>query len=287
MTYKELLKASVMRISLTSYSPALDAEVLLAHTIGETRSWLLAHLELRPSPEHLASFEAGIEKLAEGAPLPYVLGHWEFYGLDFEVTPDVLIPRPETEFLVDKALEWLKHHPGSRRAIDVGTGSGCIAATLASRTPDLQLVATDVSTPALAVAKRNAVKLGVAEKINFIECDLFPTTTQQPGFDLIVGNLPYIPTQTVKSLKIYGKEPIIALDGGEDGLDLIRRLLTLSRHHIIRGGLILLEIEANQGIAALSLAYDMATHATIHLYQDLAGHDRLLEIQTHEANGLE
>jgi release factor glutamine methyltransferase len=208
-----------------------------------------------------------------------VVGHWEFFGLDFEVTPDVLIPRPETELLVETALSWLEHRTDARSAIDVGTGSGCIAISLATRIQGLKLTATDISPHALEVAQRNAEKFSVADRIEFNCCDLLPPKPQ--SYDLIVANLPYIPTKTMESLPIYGREPTLALDGGSDGLELVRQLITLAPDYLALGGLMLLEIESSQGMAALSLAYDTFSHASIHLHRDLADRDRLIEVQTH------
>jgi release factor glutamine methyltransferase len=278
-TIQQGLEQTKARLDSLSESAALDAQVLLAHVTGQPRSWILAHPEAPLSPSQESKLEAALTELTEGIPLPYVVGHWEFFGLDFEVTPDVLIPRPETELLVEKALAWLEGRPDARSAVDVGTGSGCIAISLASRIRHLHLSATDISQRALEVAKRNAEKFSVADRIEFSRCDLLPEKNQT--YDLIVANLPYIPTKTMKSLPIYGKEPALALDGGSDGLDLIRRLITLAPGYLSPGGLMLLEIESSQGMAALSLAYDIFSHASIHLHRDLAKQDRLIEVQTH------
>lgn len=263
-------------------TPELDAQVLLAHMLGHVRTWLLAHPELELSAPQLASVEAAVSRLEAGDPLPYVLGHWEFFGLDFSVTPDVLIPRPETELLVEKAIDWLKASPERRTVADVGTGSGAIGVTVAFHVPDAYVLATDLSMPALQVALGNARKFHVAGRMDFVECDLLPrhheglATAQH--FDLICANLPYIPTETLRRLAVFETEPSLALDGGADGLDLIRRLLAIAPEWLAPGGRIMLEIEASQGMQVLSLAYDLFSEAEIHLHQDLAGHDRLLEI---------
>ena len=129
------------------------------------------------------------------------------FGLEFGVTPDVLIPRPETELLVERAVAWLRSHPGRRHAADVGTGSGCIGIALAANVPDLQVMASDISSDAVKMARRNAVKNSVATRVEVLCCDLFPP---QSEFDLIVANLPYIPTKTLHKLPIYGHEPTMA-----------------------------------------------------------------------------
>src|SRR5258706_12973698 len=147
---------------LPGETPVLDAQVLLAHVMGRDRAWLLAHPEVSPTPAQQAALETAIRGLQEGPPFPYVLGQWEFFGLDFEVTPDVLIPRPETELLVETALDWIRAHPQSAdRFVDVGTGSGCIAVRLAVNLPRAGITATDASPAALALARSKAEKQGV------------------------------------------------------------------------------------------------------------------------------
>jgi release factor glutamine methyltransferase len=260
-------------------TPKLDAQVLLAHTLGQSRTWLLAHPEAGLSAPQLASVEEAVSRLEAGAPLPYVLGHWEFFGLEFNVTPSVLIPRPETELLVEKAIAWLKASPERRNVADVGTGSGVIAVTIATHIPDAHVLATDISSAALEVARSNAEKFNVQERIEFVECDLLPALNiERSTFNAIFANLPYIPTETLSGLSIFETEPTLALDGGADGLDLIRRLLALAPEWLAPGGCILLEIEASQGSQALSLASNLFPETRIHLHQDLTGRDRLLEI---------
>ncbi|RME87431.1 MAG: peptide chain release factor N(5)-glutamine methyltransferase, partial [Anaerolineae bacterium] len=248
------LAALTARLNPHSETPALDAQVLLAHVTGKPRAWVLAHPDVPLTPEQERALKAALSRIERGEPLPYVLGHWEFYGLDFLVTPDVLIPRPETELLVEHAIEWLTAHPERRLAADVGTGSGCIAIALAVHVPDLSVIATDISAAALEVARRNARRLDVGERIRFICCDLLPEPSEP--LDLLCANLPYIPSATLRDLDVYRREPTLALDGGPDGLDLIRRLLTIAPRYLSPGGLILLEIEASQGVQALALAYD-------------------------------
>ena len=162
-----------------------------------------------------------LARLESGQPLPYVLGAWEFYGLTFELTPDVLIPRPETELLVEQALEWLADRPAPLLAADVGTGSGCIAISLAVHAPQLRLLASDLSWPALQVARSNLARHRVEGQISLLQCDLLPPLSLP--FDLLVANLPYIPSPVLPGLKLSLSEPPLALDGGLDGLDFIRR----------------------------------------------------------------
>ena len=267
----------------TSDTSALDASVLLAHILGKPRAWVLAHPELTLTLEQQDQLNNALEQLGKGKPLPYVLGHWEFFGLEFEITPDVLIPRPETELLVEKAITWLKQSKVRRTVADVGTGSGIIAISIAMNVADSKILATDISHNALQVAKSNARKFNVIDRINFVECDILPTRpgslSTEEHFDLLCANLPYIPTATLQKLPVYGHEPTLALDGGEDGLDLFRKLMKAAPEWMAPNSLILLEIESSLGIKALNLAYDMFSNAEIHLHKDLTGRDRLLEIR--------
>jgi release factor glutamine methyltransferase len=278
-----LLSDITSRLSSTSDTPALDASVLLAQVIGKPRTWVLAHPEFNATADQQDKLNDLIARLERGEPLPYVLGHWEFFGLDLDVTADVLIPRPETELLVEKAIAWLRESPARRTVADVGTGSGAIAIAIAANIPDARILATDISGKALRVAKRNARKFNVDSRIEFAECDLLPpmpgsfVTHQQ--LDLVCANLPYIPTETLYTLPIYRHEPTLALDGGEDGLAVINRLLNLAPEWLAPHAMIILEIEATTGRLALDLARNLFSETEIHLYQDLAGNDRLLEIR--------
>jgi release factor glutamine methyltransferase len=257
----------------------LDSQVLLAHIIGRPRTWLLAHLDAPLTPPQVDSATRAFVQLQGGSPLPYILGHWEFFGLDLNVTKDVLIPRPETELLVEKAIAWIKASPQRTSIADIGTGSGAIAIALAMQLPQVHILATDISPAALSVAKGNAKKFNVEKQIEFIECDLLPDPhIWSPTFNLICANLPYIPTKTLQALPIYGREPTLALDGGPDGLDVYRRLLKLAPGRLAPRSMMLFELEASQGTSAFNLAYDMLDEVSIQLHQDFAGHDRLLEI---------
>lgn len=277
-----VLEELTSRLRTRSETPELDAQLLLARTLNRPRSWLAAHPEARLDPEPAAALEAFARRLEGGEPLPYILGEWEFYGLPFEVTPDVLIPRPETELLVERAIARLRRSNVSGQTFhvaDVGTGSGCIAISLAVNVPEIQVTATDISAAALIVARRNAEKHRVADRLTFLQADLLPASSSPSSFFLIAANLPYIPTSTLRHLPIFNREPTLALDGGADGLTLIRRLLAKAPALLAPGGALLLEIEASQGAAALSLARDTFENAEIHLHRDLSGHDRLLEVQ--------
>lgn len=266
------------RLLQVSETPALDAQVVLAHVLGCSRSWVLAHPDISLTPAQVAGLESALARLQAGEPLPYVLGHWEFYGLDFSVSRQVLIPRPETELLVEQALSWLHLHPARRYGLDVGTGSGCIALSLVHHIPDLRLLASDISPDALEQAQLNLRRHSLQERVTCVLADLFPALGTP--FDLICANLPYIPSEELARLKVGLWEPQLALDGGPDGLSLVRRFLERAPSHLASGGLLLAEIEANQGQAVLALARQAFPVAEIGLLLDLAGKDRLVRIQS-------
>ena len=257
-----------------SETAALDAQTLLAAIMHRERAWLLAHPEARLTPRQRRRLQRACARLAQGEPLPYVLGRWHFYGREFAITPAVLIPRPETETLVEHALAWLRAHPDRRRVADVGTGSGALAVTLAAEMPAVRVTATDISPAALEVARRNARRHGVAERIVFVETDLLAAIVG--AFDLIVANLPYIPTAELADLPVARHEPREALDGGADGLAAIRRLLSQAQTRLAPGGALMLEIAADQGEAVRAAARQAFPAAEITLYADLAGRDRVV-----------
>jgi release factor glutamine methyltransferase len=256
----------------------LDIQVLLAHILGKTRTWILAHPDACLSKQQEVHLQEAIKRLELGEPLPYILGHWEFYGLDFTITSDVLIPRPETELLVDQALSWLKEHPSRRWALDIGTGSGCIAISLAVNTSDLLILASDISIPALKITQRNVNQHSVTKQVFPVAAYLFPPTIKR--FDLICANLPYIPTNRLLKLDIYGKEPDIALDGGTHGVDLIKKIIHSAPNYLLDGGIMLLEIDQSQGIYVKQQAEKTFPGAIISVLPDLAGKERLVRIQT-------
>ncbi len=272
-------------LSPFSDTPWLDIQVLLAHITGLSRTRMLAHPEIPLTSQQAKRLARAFKQLKEGVPLPYVVGEWEFFGQPFLINPSVLIPRPETEILVEKALHWLQAHPEKRLAADTGTGSGCIAISLAVNIPGLQVIATDISSQALKLAQTNAIRHRVTSQVTFTLGDLLEplkalSSSPVARFDLMVANLPYIPSGTLKTLQVFEREPTQALDGGEDGLDLIRRYLANAPHFLAPGGLILLEIEASQGKSAIKLSQAHFPKAMIRLHPDLGGHDRLLQIQT-------
>jgi len=279
-TIKELIELFISQN--TGDFPQLDAQLVLAHVLDKPRTWIAAHGDASLTSLQIDSAQEAFACLIAGEPLPYILGHWDFYGLEFDVTKDVLIPRPETELLVEKAIAWLQASPERRTIADIGTGSGAIAVSLAMHVPDAHILASDISFAALKIAQHNARKFHVHHKINFLQCDLLPqhvdNLSTDRHFDLICANPPYIPTDILHQLPIFGREPTLALDGGADGLDAYRRLFKLAPDWLAPQGMMLIETEATLGVQALGLAYDSFSDVSIHLHQDLAGHDRLLEI---------
>jgi release factor glutamine methyltransferase len=281
MQLRALLNAAIVRLERAGVeTPRLDAEVILSYMLGQDRSWLFAHNYDIMSIELVDQFERLIQRRVEREPTAYIIGQRDFFGLTFEVTPAVLIPRPETELLVEQALQRLgevKQMPSTRlRIVDVGTGSGCIAVTLAVRLPWANLLATDLSATALLVARRNAQRHQVADRIQFIHTDLLAGITGP--VDLIVSNPPYIAQNELPELapEINRFEPLSALTDGGNGLAVIERLLAASAGRLQAGGTILVEIGADQGPAILALAEVYLPESDLTLVKDLAGHDRLL-----------
>ena len=275
-------------LNKSSPVPLREARHLLAHVFGQSREWLIAHPEAALTPEQTQQFDDLLAQAATGAPLPYLLGEWEFFGLKFNVTPDVLIPRPETELLVERALAQSKIQNQKSKILDVGTGSGIIAVTLATKLPNAEITATDISSAALAVAHANAEKHNVADRLTFIESDLlsFRNPPASRAFHIIAANLPYIPSADLNSLAVAKHEPRLALDGGPDGLGLIRRLLADAPEALAPEGCILLEIEYRQAEAVVALAKAAFPDARLKAHKDLAGLDRVVEVDARRSDGL-
>ncbi len=244
--------------------------------MNKPKAWVLAHPEFEITIDEHHALQAALDQLLQGVPLPHVLGEWEFFSRSFIVSPDVLIPRPETELLIERALTLAAEidHP---RIVDVGTGSGAIAITLAAELPQAIVIATDISQLALHIARQNAQR-HLPKALPFVQADLLQPLSAP--FDLICANLPYIPTRTMQDLPVAQWEPVLALDGGSSGLDLIEPLLNQSLSRLAQSGCILLEIESSLGAETLSLAKSVLPNAEIHLHQDLAGKDRLVEIKS-------
>jgi release factor glutamine methyltransferase len=229
-------------------SPRLAAETLLAHVLKWERARIIGHTHDPLAAGPWAEYQVLVRRSARGEPLHYLTGEREFYGLSFLVTPDVLIPRPETEILVEKAVELAQTRAGVLRFVDVGTGSGCIAVSVAHQLPNACGWATDLSQHALAVARENARRLGVEGRLELVCSDLLECFPAQPSFDFILSNPPYIPDSEMADLPrtVREHEPRAALDGGGSGLEIYRRLIPQAAARLAEGGCLLLEIGAGQ-----------------------------------------
>lgn len=275
VTVGQALRQASILLRAAADTPQLEAEALLAHVLQISRAPLLTHPEWPIAPGQLREYQALVDRRASNYPLPYLTGHVEFYALEFEVAPEVLIPRPETETLVDLALA---RRPAT--VVDVGTGSGCIAVTLAVRLPEVLVCAIDISPAALAVAQRNVERHSVADRVRLMVGDVL--NPRPSPADLIVSNPPYVPSGDYGSLppSVRDYEPRLALEGGSDGLALVRQLLAQAPAALKPGGGILVEIGAEQGEATAALARTFFPQAAVRVHPDLAGRDRVLEVQT-------
>ncbi|HEX3049079.1 MAG TPA: peptide chain release factor N(5)-glutamine methyltransferase [Aggregatilineaceae bacterium] len=256
----------------------LDATLLLMHIMGVSRAALATHPEMPLTAEQAAEFRRRLDDLARGVPLAYVTGTRAFFDRDFRVTPAVLVPRPETEHLIEAAMEWARGRQ-RLRVVDVGTGSGAIAVTLAAKLPDARVWAVDMSADALKVARGNADRYGLGERITFWQGDLLePLIKVEQQIDLIAANLPYIAADELQTLTVALYEPRLALDGGADGLDVIRRLIEQAPRVLAADGLMVLEIGAGQGERVRELAAAVFPAARVRVIHDYAGHDRVVTV---------
>jgi release factor glutamine methyltransferase len=251
-----------------------DAETLLLHILGRNKAWLMTHPDDEIPASEAGLYAESLERRSQGEPIQYIAGEAEFYGLPFQVNRDVLIPRPETEHLVEKALELAARFP-EPRIVDVGAGSGAIAVTLAHKLPRAAVTTTDISAPALDVARRNAARNGVADRIRFLSGDLLAPVAEEQ-FEIVVSNPPYVPNADCATLSVEVRdfEPAQALFAGNDGLDIYLRLIPAVFAVLVRGGFIALEIGYGQSpaIAALLAA---AGFRQIEFVPDLQGIPRV------------
>ncbi len=225
--------------------PAREARVLLSFVLQCDAAYLIAHSEDELTADRKLLFQSCVRRRAAHEPFQYITGRQEFYGLDFAVTPDVLIPRPETEILVEKAIQILSAQQ-SPRFCEIGVGSGCISVSILHACPNASAIGVDISESALAVATRNAERHGVAERLTLLNGDLFAGVTEK--FDLIVSNPPYVPAGDINTLQpeVRDFEPHTALDGGADGLDIVKRIISDAPSFLKPGGSLLIEIGFDQ-----------------------------------------
>jgi release factor glutamine methyltransferase len=274
-TIGSVLMWGANQLRATSPTARLDAELLLAHSLGWSRAKLLAEGRAILECAQMELFRALIVRRADLEPVAYIVGQREFYGLDVVVNRSVLIPRPETELLVELALQRARQFPGECTIGDICTGSGCIAVALAHHLPTAHVVATDLSPEALAVAAINVAHHCVAERVRLRQGDLLATL--DTPVDLLVSNPPYTILAAIDE-GVRRHEPWLALDGGADGLAIYRRLITQAPDYLRPGGALLLEIGADQGVAVSKLAQAAFPTANIAVHQDLAGLDRVVTV---------
>ncbi len=281
MTIRDTLRQAAARISEAgSDEAALEAEILLMHATGLDRARLYQRLGEGLLPEQAEAFAGFVDRRLAHEPVPYITGHKEFFELDFEVTRAALIPRPETEMLVELVLLFAQERGESLTIADIGTGSGAIAVSLAHALPGSRVIATDTSRRALALARRNAERHAVANRIDFRRGDLLAPLDGQ--VDVIVTNLPYVRTDEWHALppELAEHEPRVAFDGGPDGLRLIRRLLRQAPSRLRPGGALFAEISDDQGEAVLALVEHAFPGASSESRKDLANLDRVLCVYT-------
>jgi release factor glutamine methyltransferase len=271
-------------------SPRLNAELLLARSLNLSREELYIHFNGQLKEKEKETMKGLIERRISGEPLQYILGHQEFWSIDFKVDPRVLIPRPETELLVEQTLLILSENPlgSTPYALEIGTGSGAVAISLAKEVRNLFLVATDISRDALLLAKENAKSAGVLHQVKFVNGDLFepfhPFGEREP-FDLILSNPPYITFSEIDELpkEVRDYEPVIALNGGEDGFDFYRRIVSQAPFYLRRGGWLLLEVGQGQGEMVLKMMAQEGHFLMSEMIQDLSSIERVVKAKKWEA----
>lgn len=277
MQLAEVLRKTTLRLKRTPTisTPELDTELIVGKILKLTRSQLLTEANRIISSAKFNNIQKAIDRRIAGQPIAQIIGHKEFYGLDFFVNREVLIPRPESELLIETALSILKTRRQPQKIIDLGTGSGALIIALAKNAPGHRYFASDVSTTALQVARRNLARYQLTKKIKLSQSDLF-NNLPKIKFDLITANLPYVPEYyfSPDAPKSISWEPKIALIGGKDGLKIVRRLIKELPERLNHQGQALLEIGYNQGQAIRRLVKKYFSGAKVQIKKDLAGFDR-------------
>ncbi|MBM3926664.1 MAG: peptide chain release factor N(5)-glutamine methyltransferase [SAR202 cluster bacterium] len=276
------IRQALLKAGISEEEAWTESELILRETLGLDRTQL--HLQAMESVSSILAekLEHIVSCRAKREPLAYIFGHWPFYGLDIIVTPDVLIPRPETEGLVEIAMALcrrLQAKKPSRKVVDVGTGSGAVAVVLAKEAGLEEVMAADSSREALGVAHRNLCKYGLGHRVKLLEGDLLEPIASP--LDLIIANLPYIPTSRLPNLQPEVRwEPRQALDGGPDGLNVIKRMLMQAKRKLAAGGSILLEIDEGQSEPLKAFSKDLFPNAAMSVEKDLAGLDRYFLLES-------
>jgi release factor glutamine methyltransferase len=284
MNIRTILQRAVRDLNLSgSPSPRLDAELLLMHGLKIDRLQLCAHPEREIPEEEAAAFAKRVERRSLGEPVAYIIGEKEFWSLRFEVGREVLIPRPETECLIEELLRFYRPPGDGLRILDIGTGSGAIGVVLARELPAARVGATDISVAALSVARRNALTHGVADRMDFFEGDLLAAISG--NFDIICSNPPYIPDVQYGLLPagIRDFEPREALIAGPDGLDFYRRIIREGAHRLKAGGRIFLEIGEGQKEQVEALFREEVGYRDVDCRKDYGGTDRVVLARKREA----
>jgi release factor glutamine methyltransferase len=284
-TIAQNLARGIVALAKNSESPRTDAQLLLGHVTGEEKEWIVAHGEAFLSKAQAAQFDALCEERATGKPLAYILGFAGFYGREFAVNDKVLVPRPETEHVVEDALEYIRDRVGFLMpkqfvtVLDVGVGSGAIAVTIAAESAQTFVEGTDISPAALKIAEYNAKRFNVAQRCKFIHGDL-ATPVLERSYDVVIANLPYIPTGDLPEPPASaGFEPKGALDGGPDGLDAYRRFLPQAKRLVKPGGLLLLEAAPPTMDGLTVLVHERFRMAETHLGEDYGGRLRYIRVK--------
>ncbi len=272
-TVREALQSAAQRLAALP-TAGRDAELLLLHILQHNRAWLLAHPEAELAPDQQTLYESLLGRRARHEPIQYITGQQEFFGLTLRVTPAVLIPRPETEHLVEAALARIPKNTPTR-VLDVGTGSGAIAIAIAAHRPRAAITAVDLSPAALAVARENAATHSLENRIRFIESDLLAALPNE-HFDLILSNPPYVPANEPLEPQVRDFEPHSALFAGESGLDIYRRLVPQAANALVPGGWLLMEIGHSQQPALAKL---LAGWQNLSFVPDLQGIPRIAVAQ--------
>jgi len=269
-------------------SPRLESEILLAHILGKERLELYLEKDFKPAKDKISAFENLLLKRGKGIPTSYLIGSREFLSWNFSVSPDVLIPRPETELLVEEVSSILKKDFGFANSnheriniVDLGTGCGVIAVSMAKLFPACFVYAVDISKKALEIAYLNAIKFGVEDRIFFIEKEFSSSLEEYKlgnKIHVIISNPPYIPTGEIKTLQkeVKAYEPITALDGGIDGLGFYREITPMAAHYLVKGGILAFEIGYNQGHQVKLLIEQTNSFEDIIIKKDYAGHERII-----------
>lgn len=258
-------------------TPRLEAELLLGHVLGLDRVRLILEHRRPLAPAELASYRELIKRRRAREPIAYILGEREFYGLSFRVDARVLVPRPDTETLVDVALERTRQRDLFGNLLDLCTGSGCVAIAFAKRRPTWHVLGTDVAPGAIELARENALRLGVAHNVSFLEAELGADVAPGVRFDLITSNPPYIPSAEILSLEpdVRQYEPALALDGGPDGLDAVRRIAARAPALLCPDGVLALEVHFDQAERVAALLSEVGL-SDVERRRDYGGHERVV-----------